>query len=103
MTHTILITGLTVRDAPETPKGERLLAYFEFTVAGLKFVGCQLRRTAKGGFTVALPRIEGPLAERRCVTFEEESLRHAVMQAARAVYLQFGGKFGEWQSRFAQA
>ncbi|MES2176019.1 MAG: hypothetical protein V4523_19045 [Pseudomonadota bacterium] len=93
----VTITGLNrVRMPKPNRGGSTVIAYFDCEANGLALHSCALVRTPKNGLTVWPPKIDGPEATRRSVTFTDRSLRHAVMLNARESYRALGGTDAEW-------
>jgi hypothetical protein len=96
MTDAIKITGINIQDKGPYPSGDRLLAFFDCEYAGLRFFGCNFIKTAKGGFLAQLPKAGEGKNRKRVAHFADDSIRHALMDAARRAYIAFGGKNGDW-------
>ncbi|MEF2545954.1 hypothetical protein VQ045_02135 [Aurantimonas sp. E1-2-R+4] len=96
MTDQIKIKGLSIVDQRPNKAGNTIIAFFDCEARGMLLRQCALMRTAKGGLSASPPRVE--LSSRRCngVWFMDCALSHAVMDAARTVYIAMGGTMAEW-------
>lgn len=92
------VSSLTIIDGRPYANGDRLIAEFAASFAGLSVRGLQLVRTKAGGFRAISPavsRIDG----KEAIRFEDAAVGHAVMDAARTLYRQMGGKFGDYRGQ----
>lgn len=96
---TVMITGMNLCGAKPFPDGSKVIAHFDCEVRGLSLTGCYLVKTPKNGFVAFPPRIETARGNSKAVRFIDNSLQHAVMNAARKSYIAFGGEGGEWTPR----
>ncbi|MGE0749347.1 MAG: hypothetical protein AB7K64_02055 [Variibacter sp.] len=97
----VKITALAFADR-QFEDGARLIAVFDCEIGAIGLRGCSLLKTPKGGFTATPPRGENARDPgRRAVIIKDESLRHAIMQAARKTFMKMGGAGGEWTKREA--
>jgi hypothetical protein len=100
----IKITSIDIVNGRKNNLGCRPIAFFSCDVRGIRIKGCQLMRTEKDGLTVWLPTFYSDTASSRrephkSVTILEDTLRHAVMTAARDAYRALGGNEAEWVPR----
>jgi hypothetical protein len=93
----VAITGLIRIDKPRPNQGgSSVLAWFDCEVVGFALRGCALVRTTKNGLVAWPPKIEGPEGHRRSIAITDDSIRHAMMINARAVYQALGGTDADW-------
>jgi hypothetical protein len=96
--HDISITALSIlREPTEANNGSTILAYFDCGLTGVHLIGCALARTKNRGLVAYGPVMSAKGQRRASVAFTDDSLRHAVMTAARDVYRAMGGKNAEWE------
>ena len=96
MDETIEIMGLTrYHDAKPNAGGATVLASFDVVVRGIALRGCALTRTKRQGLVAWPPHMQDELG-RFSVRFRDDSLRHAIMTAARDAYRALGGTDAEW-------
>jgi hypothetical protein len=92
----VKITGLTmITNGKPNLAGKTMLARFDCEVRGFILYGCAFARTAKNGFVANAPKYEAPDGRSRAVVVRDDSLRHAMMMAARGVYQAMGGE-ADW-------
>jgi hypothetical protein len=98
----VTIIGLDiVRNPKVTNAGHTILAHFAAEIGVFTFRGCVLVRTARGGIGAWLPRLDDQRHHNnRSVTLHDESTRHAMLQAAREMYIRMGGTGAEYRSGF---
>ncbi|MEF2548847.1 hypothetical protein VQ045_16940 [Aurantimonas sp. E1-2-R+4] len=96
MADQIKIMGLSIVDQRPNKAGNTIVAFFDCEARGMALRHCALMRTVKGGLVASPPRVE--LTSGRCngIWIVDSALQHAVMMAARAVYLAMGGTKAEW-------
>jgi hypothetical protein len=93
----ITIVGITMAAGKPNRAGNRIIAFFDAELAGLRMNGCALVRTPRAGMTVTPPKMEGPEAARRSVIILDSALRHRLLEAAREAYRRLGGLEAEWE------
>ena len=86
------ITQLEIVDR-QYRNGDRQIAEFSATFAGMTVRGLELVRTEAGGFRATSPAISRK-DSREAIRFNDDALRHAIMDAALRVYRQMGGQHG---------
>lgn len=94
-----LISLSRVRDPVPNQGGSVVLAYFDCVARGIAINGCAFVRTSRGGLTVWPPRLTGPEATRRSVTFVDSPLRQHLTNLAQQGYQALGGTDGGWVPR----
>lgn len=94
----VKITGVNIRRNPKAnATGTRVLAYFDCEARGFVIAGCALAVTEKNGLTVWPPKLNGKDDPVRRLSIADDSLRHAMMSAAKDAYKLMGGEdLPEW-------
>ena len=88
----ITITGNSFADYKIAETGRRIIAYFNVEAFGIEIRGCKLIRTEKDGLTVTAPCLDdGRAAQRRAVSFKDDTTRSVILKAARNAYRALGG------------
>ena len=90
------ITGLKRVSRPKPNKGGSIiLAYFDCEVIGFALRGCALVRTSRNGLVAWPPNLQNADGM-RSIAIRDDSIRHAIMEAARTAYRALGGIDAEW-------
>ena len=92
MSNDLIITSLTVIEAPVNKVGNELLAVFNVRVSGIGIVGCVLIRKANGTIVVNGPKGHTHTGKEISATFEDDDLRDEVKDRAVALLEQCTGK-----------
>ena len=95
----VKISSIRIVDSHPSQSGLRLLAIFTCDVSCIRIKGCQLMRTEKNGLSIWLPTFRRELdgLVTKSVTILDDSLHHAVLDAARSAYRAIGGTKAEWE------
>lgn len=91
----VKVTGFSTNEK-ELKNGNLRLGFFDCELPGVRLFGCTLVRTRQGGFMIMPPLLEGPQGGRRAVHLTDNTMRTAMMEAARRTYVALGGEHGEY-------
>lgn len=86
------ISKIRIVDHPY-PNGDRKIAVFSAVFGGMAVRDLELVRTSRGGFRAVSPAISRRDG-REAIQFQDDALRHALMDAALRMYRTQGGEHG---------